>query len=271
MAYKMLDISKWQGTFDADIAKQNGIHTVVARCAYATKTDDKWKDFSSSIVSAGLNLGCFGFLNAHYLVANGGDIEIARTHMNNQVNHWISLAKESKVNSWFSIDQELESGQEMGLNKSDNTTILIEACDKVEKAGFYPCVYCSAAWAMQYIDLERFKYPLWIAYYYKNGTELDFSNSSASFPPGTYGQFLASLGTKLVAWQFTSEGYGDKYGVASEDLDKSWLYRYPVEEDEPEQPSLEKGSIIITGLNEADSMIVKGFALKFGGKVVEFN
>ena len=126
MAYRMLDISKWQSTFNAELAKQNGIHTVISRCAYSTSKDSKWDSFSDAIKSSGMNFGCYGFTVSHYKSVST-NLADARTKIFSELESWIELAQNAGVNSWFAIDQELEANQQMVLSKDENTTLLIDA------------------------------------------------------------------------------------------------------------------------------------------------
>ena len=229
MAYRMLDISYYQNTLNGQVAKNQGIDTIICRAAYATSKDKRIDSFVPQIKNNGINLGVYGFLTAHYKSQNGGNFETARQKMRGQVNFWISIAKDKGVNSWFAVDEELEGGQQMALNKSQNTQLLKEACDIIKAAGFNACVYTGANWGMNYIDEDSLKYPLWVAYYYKYGTQLSFEGLDGSLPGGTYGNYLKRLQNKglLLGWQFTSEGYGSTYGVGSTNLDKNWLYFRP--------------------------------------------
>ncbi len=228
MSYKMLDISKHQSTFNASVAASKGIRTVICRCAYATSEDVKWKQFSSAVKSAGMELGTYGFLTAHYKSRNNGDYNTARAVMVQQVNKWIALAKAAGVHSWFAVDQELEPGGVMGItNKAQNTSLLNEACDMIAAAGFSPCVYCSASWVDSYIDQNALKYPYWIAYYHSATKANDFGlYGDGTFPASRYGNMMKAMkmANKLVAWQYGSTGCGPAYGMGSPNLDRNWMY-----------------------------------------------
>ncbi len=228
MAYKMLDISKHQASFNASVAASKGIRTMICRCAYGTSEDVKWKTFSAATRSAGMELGTYGFLTAHYKSKNGGDYNTARFLMISQVNKWIELAKAAGVNSWFAVDQELEQNCVMGItNKAQNTALLNEACDMISAAGFNPCVYCSASWVSSYIDQNALKYPYWVAYYHSATKATDFTMySDGTFPATSYGNMMKNMKSlnKLVAWQYGSTGLGRAYGMGSDNLDRNWMY-----------------------------------------------
>lgn len=224
MHIKALDISKWQVDFDPTVAKVAGIGLVICRVAYGTAPDTKWHQFTASVNAAGMPLAAYGFLTAHYTCVNGGSLALARTHMHKQIDVWVQLAKSANVR-WLAVDEEAENaatGKTLGLSKADNTTLLREACQRIEAAGIQPVVYTGAAWAMANIDLGRFAYPLWIAYYYKDPGDPDFLDGA--LPSGRYGNFLRSLGDQLLGWQFGRIKYGPKYGAGSDNIDRNYFY-----------------------------------------------
>lgn len=265
MSYKVIDISKHQYTFDAAQAKRMGIDTVICRCAYGASRDSKWNNFAPAVTSEGLNLGSYGFLTAHYKQLNSGVFQSARKIMHGQVAAWINILKEQKVTSWVAVDEELESGYSMALDKADNTALLNEACDLLEAAGFHACVYSGASWAMTYIDENVLRHPLWIAYYYSDPQDPDFAGCADITTVNTkYGRYMTGLGDKLVMWQFGRIGYGSTYGAGSANLDKNIMYRKPLEEDNMSDYSFDTYKIgpVSYGDRKAMAAFADGLSLK---------
>lgn len=224
MAKRALDISKHQSTFNALTAKAQGIYKTICRCAYASSKDICWDTFASAVKAAGLELAAYGFLTAHYKSKNGGSFAQAQMLMRQQVDTWIDLCKQKGCNT-LAVDQELESNYVMGLSKDANTTLLIEACQRIEAAGLNALLYASASWIQGRVDLTRFKYPLWIAYYYNDPKDPDFDNCTPIEQVNTdYGRWMVSLGDQLWGWQFGRIGYGSKYGVGSANVDRDFIY-----------------------------------------------
>lgn len=222
--YYYLDISKHQSTFNANVAKQNGVNGVICRCAYATSKDIKWDEFAQNVKDSGMNLGAYGFLTAHYNSKCSGNITTAIQVMYTQVDTWISLCKE-KGCKILAVDQELESGNSFSLSAYDNTNLLLEACKRIENAGLLPMLYASASWIKTRVDLTRFTYPLWVAYYYNDPNDPDFNTCSPIENVNTtYGNWMKQLGNQLWGWQFGRTGYGSKYGVGSSNVDKNIVY-----------------------------------------------
>lgn len=222
---KALDISKHQSSFNAAIAKTQGISATICRCAYGASKDIKWDTFASAVKAAGMELAAYGFLTAHYKSKNGGSFAQAQMLMRQQVSTWIGLCTQQGCKI-LAVDEELESPNTMGLTKADNTALLIEACQMIEAAGITPLIYCSASWAQGRIDTARCEYPLWIAYYYNDPNDPDFDNCKPIEQVNTtYGRYMISLGSQLYGWQFGRIGYGSKYGVGSTNVDKNFIYK----------------------------------------------
>lgn len=239
---KALDISKHQSSFNAATAKVQGIEMVFCRCAYATSKDVKWDVFAPAVKAAGMELGAYGFLTAHYYNKNGGSFEQAKVVMRQQVSTWIGLCKQQKCDI-LAVDQELEAGNNVVLSRAENTELLIEACQLIESNGIKPLIYCSAGWAKTYIDLNICKYPLWIAYYYADPNDPDFDSCTPIEQVNTaYGRYMVSLGNQLYGWQFGRIGYGSKYGVGSDNVDKNIIY---YKEDKPMEFTPVSGKILV--------------------------
>ena len=222
---KALDISKWQNSFDAAAAKAQGIGTVICRCAYAAKKDACWDTFAPAVKAAGLGLGAYGFLTAHY-AAQASGFEAARAAMRRQVDLWVRLCKAQDC-GLLAIDQELESGNKMALDKAQNTALLAEAAGLIRAAGLCPLVYASASWVQSYIDWQAVGADLWVAYYAAPASDFA-AYADGSFPGGRYGDLLRQLDAagRLFAWQYGSTGgLGAKYGAGSENIDRNWQYK----------------------------------------------
>lgn len=229
--YKFLDVSKHQSTFSPITAVNAGIQGVILRLCYSTTVDYKLNVFAPAAKAAGLIVGGYGFSTWHYAEVNKGDINTARLKMRAQINALIGYAKQYSIDSWICIDQELESGYSMGLTPQQNSMLLMEACSMIESAGFSPCVYASASWISARIDLSIFTYPVWAAYYYADPNDPDFSGCKTLEQISTnWAKYLVSLGTKLCGWQYGRIGYGSKYGVGSQNVDRDWFYYMPKEE-----------------------------------------
>ena len=259
---KALDISAHQSTFDAAKAKAAGIGLVVCRAAYGTAKDTRWDRFTGDVRAAGLPLAAYGFLTAHYKSLNKGSLDAARPYMHKQIDGWIAQAKAAGAR-WLAVDEEAENaanGKVLGLSRADNTTLLIEACDRIEAAGLVPRLYCGAAWAMSNIDRARFNRKYWIAYYYRDPNDPDFLDGA--LPAGKYGDFMRGLGGDLAGWQFGRIGLGPKYGAGSANLDRNYFYDM---EDDKMDYSKYSDTVLIGPASSGDQRAMCNLINSIGG------
>ena len=232
---KALDISKHQASFNADTAKVQGISTTVCRCAYATSKDICWDAFAPAVQAAGMQLGAYGFLTAHY-TSKASNFSQAQSVMRQQVQTWIDLCK-AKGCTVLAVDQELEKGNTMLLvSKTYNTMLLKEAVAMFRAAGATPKIYTGASWCLSYIKWQEIDCDFWVAYYPGSAAASDFAAyADGTFPGGQYGDLLRAMQAagKLWGWQYGSTGHGIKYGAGSVNIDRNWIYKEDKMEFEP--------------------------------------
>lgn len=235
---KALDISKHQVTFDAAKAVSEGIGLVLVRaCHGVTGKDPKFDQFVSECEAHNLRRGAYCFANwIHGIYNNNGDKAKARQIMLKELHAYIEYMKPHKINSWAAIDQENEPkyNRIMALSKQDNTDLLNEAAQLLRNAGYHPCLYCSASWVQEHVQVELLDMPVWAAWYYNDPHDPDFDGCKTLAQLGDtgYGRYLLGLGKKLVGWQFGRIGYAGKYGVSGKNIDRDWIYSQPQKEDD---------------------------------------
>ena len=231
---KALDISKHQSSFNAATARAQGISATICRCAYATGKDICWDTFAPAVQAAGMQLGAYGFLTAHY-TSKASCFAQAQAVMRQQVQTWINLCK-AKGCQLLAVDQELEGGYTMLLvSKAYNTRLLQEAVAMIRAAGLTPVIYTGASWCLSYIDWQAIDADFWVAYYANSSKDSDFTAyADGTFPGGQYGDLLRTMqaADKLWGWQYGSTGHGIKYGAGSVNIDRNWQYK-ELEDDKP--------------------------------------
>lgn len=224
---RALDISKHQASFNAPTAKAQGIATTLCRCAYASSKDICWDTFAPAVQAAGMQLGGYGFMTAHY-TSKASSFAQAQAVMRQQVSAWIDLCK-AKGCRILAVDQELEGGYTMLLvSKAYNTRLLQEAVAMIRAAGLIPLIYTGASWCLSYIDWKAVDCDFWVAYYANSSKTSDFvAYADGTFPSGQYGDLLRAMhaADKLWGWQYGSTGHGIKYGAGSVNIDRNWLYK----------------------------------------------
>ena len=246
--FKALDISKHQTAYDAQKTASKGIDTVFCRCAYGTRQDETFSNYAAKTLAAGMALGAYGFATWHYSSVNGGSVEKARIEMRSQMKTWIALCKAAGVNSWFGHDIEMESGQSIGLSKTDLTTLALEGNEMLSDAGLHPCTYASASWLCGQFDERIHAKPMWVARYYWDPKDPDFDDANSGAQPGSgnYTTQINSWGSNVVLWQFGRIGYASDYGIkhGSNNVDRNFLYRKPSEAQKPNK------TLMFDGRNE---------------------
>lgn len=230
MPLKMLDISKWQKSYNPQTAKNKGIVSTICRCAYGTSGDVCWNTFAPAVKSV-MHLGAYGFMTAHY-ASKASSFAQAEQVLEQQVQAWVMLCHDQGCKV-LAVDQELEKTQTMALGKTYNTELLKRAVKFIEAAGIKPVIYASASWILSYIDWVKLNCDFWVAYYPTSAATSDFiAYADGSFPSGQYGDLLRAMNAagRLYAWQYGSAGnLGPAYGVASVNVDRNWLYNKEVE------------------------------------------
>lgn len=228
--FNVIDISGHQAAFSPAAARAAGVDAVILRHAYGAGPDALALSWAQGVRASGLALGGYGFATWHYAGKCGGSLDKARALMRQQVQAWIAAAAGTRPGFWFAVDQELESGQRMGLGKADNTALLNEACSLLAAAGLHPCVYCSVSWDIAYIRTADLQYPQWMARYCDGAADFGAAGADlAALPDGQYTRWMRQLhgSGRLVGWQFASTGLGVKYGAGSAGIDRSVFYAAP--------------------------------------------
>lgn len=225
MIKKVLDISRYQGGFNPQKARRQGIDGVMLRGAYGLCEDSHFLPFAIASRKAGLAVGGYLFATWHYASVSS-TFEEAKRNACLQAYAFIKILKKAPVNSFAALSLELESGQSCLLTNAQLTECANLFLDILKRKGYSPLLYCSVAWLTQRMEVKNCKYPFWIAYYYSNSiSDVDFDISLPGVLPDTgWGQRMKELGPRLALWQFGYKGGGRKYGVESQNIDKNWAY-----------------------------------------------
>lgn len=214
---KILDISKHQGTVNFSTMKKAGVEGVVLRCGYSSTKDIRFDEYYAAAKKQNLPIGSYHYATFHYSgnSTNANAVVKAEAQAQVAINH----LKGKKIDSFVALDLELESGKYTRLSKEVMTKAANAYMDKLAKAGYSPCLYCSISWLYDKMVPSDIKYPLWIAYYHKGG------NTSTAFPSTSYGVRMNSLKNRIWLWQYSDSGNGKKYGVSSKCVDLNHKYK----------------------------------------------
>jgi lysozyme len=193
-----IDISKWDGNWDAAKAKQAGATFVFIKASQATFTDPQFIVNWQKAKDAGLLRGAY-----HYLDYTKPGID--------QANYFADLLKNDPGELPPVIDYELRRTDN---NPSAALGFLRDCLDQLTKRSELfedanikrPMIYTGPGFWVEYGDQTKrdywIQFPLWNAHWIT-------SNTPTIPPPWTMWQF----------WQFTSKGPGEAFGSESLSMD----------------------------------------------------
>ena len=155
---KGIDVSHHQGNVDFAKVKASGIHFAMLRAGYgkenpAVQTDRKFHQNYSNALKAGLPCGAY-----HYSYARSA------AEAKQEADFFLSIIKGCQFG--YPVAFDLEDSSQANLSRETLTNIAIAFCERVEKAGYYVCLYTNPDWIKNRLDMERLKqFDLWLARY----------------------------------------------------------------------------------------------------------
>lgn len=184
-----IDLSKWDGVWDASKAKAGGVAFAFIKASQATFTDPLFSTHWSKAKAAGLLRGAY-----HYLDYT--------KPAKDQANYFAALLRASPGDLPPVVDYE--------QRRTDNNPVVARAflrdfLAQMAAYGYTPMIYTSNGFWAEYgekADPHWAKFPLWIAQY---------TTAPAPTVPLPW--------TRWTFWQYTSKGNGPTYGTESLSLD----------------------------------------------------
>lgn len=190
-----IDVSHHQGEIDFQKVKAAGIEFVILRAGYgkenpSAQTDRMFRRNYSGAVQAGLPCGAY-----HYSYAK------TPREAEQEADFFLSLVKGCRFE--YPVAFDLEDASQKNLGRDTLTAIAAAFCERVERAGYYVCLYTNSDWMKNRLDMKRLnRYDIWLARY--------------AGSPG-----VESIGM----WQYSSTGRVDGISGA---VDLDFAYRdYP--------------------------------------------
>ena len=167
-----IDVSKWQGDFDFEKAKDEGVKFAVLRGAYSCGKDIKFEQYYKACKALDIPVGVY-----HYSMAK--NVTEARTEANFLIEN-VLKGKQFEYPIYMDVEDKVQSA----LGKEKLTDIVTAFCDTVERAGYYVGIYSSTSFFKTYMNLNELeRFDKWVAQWTKVCTY-----------PGDYGM-----------WQFGGE------------------------------------------------------------------
>jgi GH25 family lysozyme M1 (1,4-beta-N-acetylmuramidase) len=155
---KGIDVSHHQGDVDFGKVKAAGIGFAMLRAGYgwespSVQTDRKFYQNYRNAQKAGVPCGAY-----HYSYAKTP----AQARL--EADFFLKIIKGGRFA--YPVAFDLEDSSQANLSREMLTDIVIAFCDKVEKAGYYVCLYSNPDWVKNRLDMERLKrFDLWLAHY----------------------------------------------------------------------------------------------------------
>lgn len=185
MAYKVIDVSVWQGVIDWKKVKADGVTGAIIRYADGTYLDSKFDTNMKNAKAAGLHIGSYIFSRAK-----------TAAQAKKEAQRIIDACKP------YSCDMPLYIDLEWADQAKVANTVATAYLNECKKQGVKGGIYANLNWFNNYVNAKKFvEYPLWIAQY---NTKLTHEN------PSWFGM-----------WQYSSTG---KVKGISGNVDMNHLY-----------------------------------------------
>ncbi len=151
---KGIDVSVWQGAIDWKKVKAAGIEFAMLRCGFGknkTQVDGQFEANYKNAKAAGVPVGVY-----HYSYAqNVSDAE-------KEAEFCLSLLKGKQFE--YPIAFDIEDKTQRNLGKELISQIIMTFCEKVEKAGYYVCIYANKDWLDNRIHTYcKNRFDVWLA------------------------------------------------------------------------------------------------------------
>ena len=148
-----IDISKWQGNFDIQSAKNSGVEFAILKIGGGDCGLYKDKQFDNNYAkceNANVPKGCYFFGQAMNIKEAVKEAE-----------YWVSLMKGKKFE--YPVFYDVEANM-LSLDKRTLTDVIKKVCEIVESNGYWVGIYMSSAnFTYEVYDTELSKYSHWVA------------------------------------------------------------------------------------------------------------
>ena len=155
--YKVIDVSKHNGSIDFAAVKASGIYAVIIRAGYGREVSQKDPMFETNYAAAkdaGLHIGAYWYSYADS-VADAAKEATA------------CLACIQGKQFDFPVYYDLEEQSIAALGRDTCTQIAQTFCNAIEQGGYWAGVYANTNWFTNYLDhaVLSAKYTIWLADY----------------------------------------------------------------------------------------------------------
>ena len=155
MRTKGIDISRAQEQFDFTAAVSAGVKFVIIRAGIRTDEDTYFRRNIEQCRKLGIDFGCYWYVTA-----------TDTAELDRQINACVKVIGDEKPSYPVFCDME-EQRQIDNLTSKERTDMVLEFCDRLNKAGLPSGVYANPAWLESYYQKERIvgKRDIWLAHW----------------------------------------------------------------------------------------------------------
>lgn len=158
--YKVIDVSKYNGTIDFQAVKNTGIYAVIIRAGYGREVSQKDPMFEANYAAskaAGLHIGAYWYSYADSVADAAKEAAAC-----------LSCIAGKQFD--FPVYYDLEEQSTAALGKDTCTQIAQTFCNAIEQAGYWAGVYANTNWFINYLDHAALwpRYTVWLADYRTN-------------------------------------------------------------------------------------------------------
>ena len=229
-----IDISRWQGMYDFEQAKKEGIEFAIFRCGGADDKnigmyyDSTYRRNYAECVRVGIARGVYYLLDA-----------LSTEEAAEQARHCLSLIEGMKLQLPVFADVEGEA-----LNANNLTEIINRFCEVIKEAGNDAGVYASASPLINLIDVNAIK---------EAGNDVWCASYTAEKP---------QIGVDIDIWQYGggSDNFIRDVHVAGQAVDQNFAYKDYNLDVAPEQTD------VSTPDNNIDTNKYNGVKVRFTGE-----
>ena len=229
-----IDISRWQGMYNFEQAKKEGIKFAIFRCGGA---DDKniGMYYDSTYRRNYAECARVGIARGVYYLLDASSTEEAAE----QARHCLSLIEGMKLQLPVFADVEGEA-----LNANNLTEIINRFCEVIKEAGYDAGVYASASPMINLMDIRAIK---------EAGNDVWCASYTAEKP---------QIGVDIDIWQFGggSDNFIRDVNVAGQAVDQNFAYKDYNFDVAPEQTD------VSTPDNNIDTNKYNGVKVRFTGE-----
>ena len=161
MSYKVIDISKHQGSINFDEVKKENLYGIILRCGYtgygsskSKQKDEKFEEYYKECERLKIPVGVYWYSCASSV-----------NEAKEEANLTLEYIKDKKIELPVFFDTEDEHHQRE-LSKSVLSNIVKTFCEEIENAGYYCGIYASTSWFNSELDMNYLNvYDVWVADY----------------------------------------------------------------------------------------------------------